>query len=123
MKYGFSLGSRRSCFTVLFGEQSRRRISFLDALASIHVAENGKLTRYRANVTIDYLSLLSAINDSIPDDAASPRRLSDARRANYESFFCSSAIAFTKYRSARAISYTRVQFQVSLAHRVAVDGH
>lgn len=45
-----------------------------------------------------------------------------ACRANYEAFF-SHAVAFTKYGSDRAISYTRVHSQVSLARRVAVDGH
>lgn len=41
---------------------------FFLVLASISVAENGKLTRYRANVTTDYLSLLSAINNTITGD-------------------------------------------------------
>lgn len=64
----------------------------------LRAAENGKLTRYRANVTIDYLCI-TVIRDKRHDTR---RRLASihARRANYE-FFLRSLSRFTKHGSGR----------------------
>ena len=94
MKYGFSLDTRRSCFTVLSREQSWRRISFSPRIS---VVENGKLTRYRANVTTDYLSLLSTINDTILGGGLAAT-LIHARQALIMNLFFPSCDRFHKIR-------------------------